>query len=282
MNELSRLELTANQLNGGLLWVFLLSVLAIDAYRRRFRFTWGKRLMSGVLANLVIAIANSLLIGPVVIIGVTAVQHWINAVGLPTLPSSLWEPFPRWALIAFSVVAIDFSDYWSHRLLHTRWFWPIHAIHHSDPDVTATTSLRVHALEGAVMTLTTTILLGWLGMPPVDAGLAAILKVILNCYVHVNVDWTHGPLRLWIASPRWHRWHHADVPAAYGKNLASIFPMFDVLFGTHYEPGPCRERLGGEGLPENNFLLLMIWPFIEWGKMIAAAFPRAKTLSSDR
>src|SRR5215475_8635223 len=123
-NELSRLELTANQLNGALLWVFLLSVLVIDMYRRSFRFTWGKRLLSGVLANLTIAIANSLLIGPVVIIGVAVVQHWIDAVGLPTLPPALWQPVPRWGLILFSIVAIDFTDYWSHRLLHTRWFWP--------------------------------------------------------------------------------------------------------------------------------------------------------------
>ena len=70
------------------------------------------------------------------------------------------------------------------------------------------------------------------------------MSMVLNMYVHMDLDWTHGPLRYVIASPRLHRRHHADVPEAYGKNLANVFPFYDVMFGTDYVPGPCRERMG--------------------------------------
>jgi sterol desaturase/sphingolipid hydroxylase (fatty acid hydroxylase superfamily) len=85
----------------------------------------------------------------------------------------------------------------------------------------------------------------------------------LNAYVHMDVDWGHGPLRLIIASPRFHRWHHADTPELYGKNIANMFPFYDVMFGTYIDPGVCREPMGAIGVPENHFLKLMAYPFVE-------------------
>jgi sterol desaturase/sphingolipid hydroxylase (fatty acid hydroxylase superfamily) len=81
------------------------------------------------------------------------------------------------------------------------------------------------------------------------------------------VNGGHGPLRLLIASPRFHRWHHADVPEAHGKNLANIFPLFDWMFGTYRVPGPCNAPVGAAGIPRNDVVKLTLWPLLEWARL---------------
>lgn len=39
-----------------------------------------------------------------------------------------------------------------------------------------------------------------------------------------------------IASPAFHRWHHAADEAGRDKNFAGLFPVWDLLFGTYYLP----------------------------------------------
>ena len=84
----------------------------------------------------------------------------------------------------------------------TKVLWPIHAVHHSDPDVTALTTCRVHIFESVVMSTSYIVLLSWLGFPDRIIGFGAVFLALHNAYVHVNVDWDHGPLRYVIASPR--------------------------------------------------------------------------------
>ena len=43
-----------------------------------------------------------------------------------------------------------------------------------------------------------------------------------------------------------HRWHHAIDPAGYGTNFATVFSLFDRMFGTYRVPGPCTVPLGVE------------------------------------
>ena len=112
------------------------------------------------------------------------------------------------------------------------------------------------------------VLLTGLGLPSDVLGYGAILLSLHNVYVHMDMDWGHGPFRLLLASPRYHRWHHADVPEAQGKNLANVFPLYDVMFGTYYMPGTCTERLGAKGVPENDVAKLLLHPFKEWIKMM--------------
>jgi len=89
-------------------------------------------------------------------------------------------------------------------------------------------------------------------------------------YVHMNLPFNHGPFKYLIASPVYHRWHHADVPEAYGKNLANVIPLYDVMFGTYYEPGPCNEPMGAlkTGVADKNPFAIYIYPFQEWARMI--------------
>lgn len=186
--------------------------------------------------------------------------------GVPSVPTAFWSGVPLWATVLCSLVAYDFANYWSHRLLHLPMFWRIHAIHHSDSHVNAFTSYRIHVLEIGVMLSVDILFLSWLGLPAAAAAAAAVFVRLHNFYVHMELDIDHGPLRYLIASPRFHRWHHADVPEIYGKNLANIIPLFDVMFGTYHVPGRCTAPLGAKaaGVPDVDFIRLFLFPFTGW------------------
>jgi sterol desaturase/sphingolipid hydroxylase (fatty acid hydroxylase superfamily) len=204
-----------------------------------------------------------------------AMEFTRNVYGLlsiPTLPASTWESVPWPILLLISVLVKDFADYWNHRLMHMRWIWPIHAVHHSDTHVNFLTSYRVHFLEGVFMDVSYVVLLTWLGIPPIMGAIGRLLFTLHNCYVHIDLDFGHGPFKYFLVSPRFHRWHHADHPDADGKNLASLCPFYDVLFGTYYLPGRCDEPMGAlsNDVPPFNLAAQVAYPFTRWLQMGSA------------
>jgi sterol desaturase/sphingolipid hydroxylase (fatty acid hydroxylase superfamily) len=205
------------------------------------------------------------------------------ALNIPTLPQDFWQGPWVIAGILIAVVVGDFCDYVTHRLMHTRWGWPCHAAHHTDTHVNAFTTFRVHTFESFFMTLSYLVVMTWMQLPE----LFPVVLLALAChnmYVHLNLDWGHGPLRYLIASPKFHRWHHADVPEAQGKNLANVIPLYDVIFGTYYLPGPCRAPLGAQsaGLSDRNPVAIWLYPFQAWGGMLWRALTGKPSASPER
>jgi sterol desaturase/sphingolipid hydroxylase (fatty acid hydroxylase superfamily) len=188
---------------------------------------------------------------------------------IPTLNPEIWDSVPLWIICLFGVAAKDFVDYWNHRLMHTKWGWPTHAAHHSDTHVNAFTANRVHFLEALLMTVSYILLLTWLQIPQA-LPFVIVFYILHNKYVHMDLDFEHGSLKYLIASPVYHRWHHADVPEAYGKNLANVMPIYDVMFGTFYSPGKCDAPMGAlaTGVEDKSAIAIMTYPFREWTRMI--------------
>ena len=189
--------------------------------------------------------------------------------GIPTIDRSVWDGVPLAVTILLSVLANDLLGYWSHRAMHMRWLWPTHAAHHSDTFVNGFTTFRVHFLEVFLVMASQMFLLSWMGLPEM-LPVVAILHTIHNVYVHQDIDIDHGPLKYLIASPRYHRWHHADVPEAYGKNLSNIVPLWDVIFGTYYCPGRCEAEVGAlkSGVEDKSVTALVTYPFREWWRLL--------------
>ena len=210
-----------------------------------------------------------------------AAQTAYQSLGIPHLPPEIWDTTPLWLVCILGFVAKDFADYWAHRVMHTTWGWPTHAAHHSDTHVNAFTTFRVHYFESVVMFLTYIILLTWLQMPQA-LPFVIMMGYLHNLYVHMNLPWAHGPFKLLLASPAFHRWHHADVPAAYGKNLANAIPAWDALFGTYYYPGVCKAPMGAKltGIEDKNPISIFLYPFQEWGRMIAQRLSRPRAPGS--
>ena len=71
--------------------------------------------------------------------------------GLPTFAlDDLWPGVSDVPLMAFVVylVLFDFVDYWLHRGQHTvRWWWSLHALHHSQRQMTMWSDNRNHLLD---------------------------------------------------------------------------------------------------------------------------------------
>ncbi|HEV7691381.1 MAG TPA: sterol desaturase family protein [Hyphomonadaceae bacterium] len=252
---------------------FLLLLLVWDIAKRGWKLSWSRRAIKGVFASVSIFHINLLFV-PVVWAGSEYVKQGYAALGIPGIAVEAWAGWPLWVLAPLALIAYDFADYWTHRVLHIRSLWPIHAIHHSDPDVNGLTAYRIHFLEGLAMLVCYALLLTWIGLPPEAIGIGAFFRALYNIYVHIDVDWDHGPLHFVLASPRFHRWHHADDPQAYDKNLANVLPVWDVLFGTYRNLGKLDAPLGASGVPQHDIVRLTLWPFLEWAKLVK---PRPQT-----
>ena len=267
-------------------WVIYTALLCgafigVNFLRGNMRVKWSPLAVKGTLATFAIVAINGLF-APLVITVARAFQDAYDGIGIPQIDPQVWQAMPRWILIPFAILAYDLVNYWSHRALHTKWLWPVHAIHHSDPELTAFTTFRVHVFETLVCMGAFTLLLSWLGLPEDALGGSAVLLGLHNSYQHMDLDWGHGPFRLLIASPRYHRWHHADTPEAHGKNLANVFPFLDVIFGTYYVPGRCEHPVGAQGVPGNDVTKLMLFPVVEWLRMGVDAFRRMRLAAAGK
>jgi len=225
--------------------------------------SWSKGLLQSVRTNLLLSLLNPL-IAPLLMVSVVLVQHAYGAMGLPETPNSFWAQMPVWVSILAWLIAIDFCDYWNHRLLHSPGFWDIHAVHHSEETLNWTTSSRVHVLEIVVMQISYILLAGWMNIPAEAGGAIVALRLLHNNWVHTKYDLHLGPLTKFIATPRFHHWHHADVPEAYNTNFGNTFAFWDVMFGTYRVPSAYTGKYGFQGTPGNDIPKLLIWPYLRW------------------
>ena len=269
MDLLEQINAWAAEIRGPrFLFVAALATLAMFVLMRR-REEFSRHAIQNIAATIMVYVMN---IGATLLFmaDLKRLSHeGYAALNIPTLPADFWQG--PWVIVGMilAIVMKDFCDYVSHRIMHTRLGWPSHAAHHSDTDVNAFTTFRVHTFEAFLMSLTYLVILTWMQLPEL-LPILIVLHICHNIYVHLNLDWDHGPLKYLIASPRFHRWHHADVPEAHGKNLANLIPAYDVFFGTYYVPGPCRAPMGAlkSGIDDKNPVRIWLYPFQAWGGML--------------
>ncbi|MFI4975338.1 MAG: sterol desaturase family protein [Caulobacterales bacterium] len=137
--------------------------------------------------------------------------------------------------LALQVVAYffvyTFFDYWTHRLDHTRYFWPLHRYHHSAREFYVVTAVRVHPA-----TFTGTFLINLpmavLGASPAVLIYVNTLVIAIGFLIHSRIDSDWGWIgRYVVQSPTHHRLHHVlDTTEPTGH--FSIAPVWDHLFGT--------------------------------------------------
>jgi sterol desaturase/sphingolipid hydroxylase (fatty acid hydroxylase superfamily) len=175
-------------------------------------------------------------------------------------PVLLW---PYWLQGLLIFAGGDFIDYWTHRWFHGRRLWGFHAIHHSSKEVDWLSSLRLHPVNDLGTRFCKTIPLVLLGFSPTVIAAYVFFITVYALLLHANVPWTFGPLRFVLASPAFHRWHHATDARAINKNFASLLPVYDLLFGTFYKPAdqqPTEFGVHDDAVPE-GILGQMLYPF---------------------
>lgn len=251
---------------------FLGCVLLYFVFRKKREFSFHA--IQNTAASMIILWTNLLLIMVFYKDIVGLIRTFYASLHIPALDPAVWEAVPLWLLCVIGIVVNDFVYYWTHRLMHTKWGWPTHAAHHSDTHVNAFTTYRIHFFEFVTMVCSYFFLLTWMSIPE-TIPVVILFTSLHTVYVHMDLPFTHGPLRHIIASPAYHRWHHADVPEAYGKNLANIIPVWDKMFGTHYtyDLVPEAVEMGARktGVEDKNPLQILFYPFLEWSRLICEA-----------
>jgi sterol desaturase/sphingolipid hydroxylase (fatty acid hydroxylase superfamily) len=177
---------------------------------------------------------------------------------------SLWPGVTDVALVSFVLYLLlfDFVDYWIHRGQHgLRWWWQLHALHHSQRQMTMWTDNRNHLLDDVLRDLVFVAVGIALGVGPGQFVAIVAFTQIMESLSHANVRMAFGPvLGRVLVSPAYHRLHHriglghesAGPGSLGGHNFAVLFPLWDHLFGTarhdgRYEPTGIRDQLPGQG-----------------------------------
>ena len=256
----------------GLLFV-IFTTLSLIANGRK-AVNWSTPLMKSGRVNILFVMIN-LILSVYVYYAVTATNKLVNSIPIPTIESDFWALQPYIIKVGATLLVYDFVLYWAHRTLHHRSLWPSHAVHHSDTQLHFLTWSRTHFLEHFVIGTSLAVATAITGLAPANAFLLVPIMAIHQYYVHSNLDWDHGIFKKVIVSPTFHKWHHADIPAAYDKNFSSIFPFYDILFKTYYCPGSAKSvPTGFDGNPGDQFVSLMAYPFVCWTRMLKAGLLR--------
>lgn len=234
------------------------------AVKGREALALGRRVLAEIRLNLAWYFLDALTVGPVLAVAAAGVRHLVEASALAPIASSAWEAAGQPATLVAIVFVGDFVSYWRHRLEHTRWIWPAHAIHHSDTQVTWLTLARFHPVNRAVTMAIDLTALALLGFPAWALVANELVRHYYGQFIHADLPWTYGPLGWVLVSPVMHRWHHARDVTGAGSNFATVFSVFDRLFRTYHAPGPCDVPLGVTEDVGRTLGRQLLWPFRAW------------------
>jgi len=163
-----------------------------------------------------------------------------------------------WVSLLVYLVVFDFADYWIHRGQHgLGWWWKLHALHHSQRQMTLWSDNRNHLLDDLLRDGLLVLLAQAIGMAPGQFVAVVAITQLSESLQHANLRLWFGRVgeRLWV-SPRFHRRHHSvgighesHGPGSLGGcNYAVLLPVWDLLFRTadfqqRYDPTGVRDQV---------------------------------------
>ena len=185
-------------------------------------------------------------------------EVWHREARLAHLPVALQAPL--------AIVFADLAGYWAHRALHHGRLWRLHVVHHSSRALDWLAGARNHPLGEAFATLAVGAALLLVGFDPRVLAVAAPLR-LYGILLHANVSFGGSFLRYVVATPLFHRWHHAHPDALpdglkEGVNFAGLLPVWDLLFGTFHCPRGAQPPAFGTDAPvPARFAGQLVFPF---------------------
>jgi sterol desaturase/sphingolipid hydroxylase (fatty acid hydroxylase superfamily) len=227
-----------------LFWPALAYGLLAVALKGREALEAARRAATETRITLLLYVFDLFLIGPPLGIAIMLIVRTVDRYSLAVVPDASWSSLSMPVVLLVTVFVGDFFSYWRHRLEHTRWLWPAHAIHHSDTEVTWLTGNRFHPIDRLVTAVVDNVLLALLGAPAWAITANELIRHYYGEFIHADLPWTYRRAGAVLVSPAMHRWHHARDVTGSGSNFATVFSVFDRAFGTLYVPGPCNVALG--------------------------------------
>jgi sterol desaturase/sphingolipid hydroxylase (fatty acid hydroxylase superfamily) len=211
------------ELAGPVVLGFVAAVCVIEQIRpaqRRPALARGHRL------DVCYAVFYALLVVPLIVLLGTGFSGLLARLApwlvLPRMPG-----VPAWCFVALAVLGIDAVDWLTHLGNHRiTALWRLHAVHHSQEELSILTTYRAHPLVHV------SFLLSAIPVLAVEAN-TATPAVVLTVYAclgalpHANVRWTYGPIGRIMISPAYHRIHHSAT-GRLDINLGTVFAIWDA------------------------------------------------------
>ena len=212
-----------------ILGAMALVALLESAIPLRARGTWNRAHLGPNLALTFVTFATNALFSGVLVLALA----WLEPAGFGLLH---WLALPALAHAVVAVLALDFSFYVAHVAMHKLpAFWRFHRVHHSDPAVDVTTTIRQHPGEGVIRYLFLAAFAIPLGASPGAFAIYRVLVALSGLLEHANV---HVPARLdallslvftW---PNLHKVHHSRDAHLTDTNYGNLVSWWDRLFAT--------------------------------------------------
>jgi sterol desaturase/sphingolipid hydroxylase (fatty acid hydroxylase superfamily) len=149
----------------------------------------------------------------------------------------------RWAGLGpvaagiLAVVVLDFAFYVLHVAMHkVPILWRVHRVHHSDPTLDVTTTIRQHPLEGVLRYAVIVVVAGGFGIGVEAFAIYRSLSVLNALLEHANIRvprWLDRTLSIVTTWPNAHKVHHSRVPEETDSNYGNLFSGFDRIFSTY-------------------------------------------------
>jgi sterol desaturase/sphingolipid hydroxylase (fatty acid hydroxylase superfamily) len=144
---------------------------------------------------------------------------------------------PAWIAVATCAFALDLVVYFQHVVFHSvPLLARLHAAHHADPEIDATTGIRFHPIEIALSMLVKYAAIIVLGAPALAVLLFELLLNLTALFNHGNVRLPpalDSALRWILVTPDMHRIHHSVIAAERNSNYGFCLAAWDRLFGTY-------------------------------------------------
>jgi sterol desaturase/sphingolipid hydroxylase (fatty acid hydroxylase superfamily) len=191
-------------------------------------------------------------------------------------------PLP--AAVAATVLTLDLCTYVAHRGMHSLPFlWRAHRVHHGDPFLDVTSTLRQHPLEGLWRFLWIIVPTWALGLPALGVVIYRLLSVLQGLLEHANLRvWRPLDRALslaWVA-PDMHKVHHSRAREETDSNYGNLLALFDRALGTFTPSERARDVVYGlddvDSVTARSLRGLLALPFAAPGRIGWADEPRAR------
>ncbi|EAR11782.1 Sterol desaturase [Polaribacter irgensii 23-P] len=198
-------------------------------------------------------------------------EDFLGLAGLSVFSFQLIElnSLSFFARILIFFIVVDFTQWWTHRLIHkVEFLWTFHKVHHSAKQMGFAAHLRYHWMEPIIYNSLRYIPLAIIGgFSAQDVALVHFFNITMGHLNHANINWDYGWLKYILNNPKMHIWHHSKVlpiEKKSGVNFGLTLSIWDYLFKTNYIPHSGRDIEIGFEDDENfpkGFLRQELYPF---------------------
>ena len=251
-----------NLLATGFMYAPLERIFPHRRTQRLFRPEWREDLFYFLISSMFVQLLGFLALAPSTIVNAN---------------TSTWDAFRAavaglpW-IVQFVLVVLlsDIAQYWYHRLFHkVPFLWGFHAVHHSAKSMDWLAGSRMHFVEIILLRAITSLPLFTLGFSASVMQAYIGFVYIWSSLLHANIGGDFNRLGHWVATPRFHHWHHGLEREAFDVNFAIHFPFLDKIFGTFHLP---ESRWPQDyGIPEDvprGYWGQFAFPFTRTGKKL--------------